>query len=211
MDGSSSAGASDEGEEEPSNAREEIMDATYDVLCERGYAGLTMRAIAERAGTSKSLLHYHFDTKDELLLAFLERFSDRLQRRVDAVESETDDPEARLIAFVDRFVPQAGETDRQAFWRALLELRLQAAHQESFREQLRANNDAVRDAIASIVADGIDDGTFRDVDPEQTAELVLDALEGARTRQATLGVDEAPTTAEQTLREHVLDDILADS
>ncbi|WP_207591983.1 TetR/AcrR family transcriptional regulator [Halomontanus rarus] len=205
---SSSASPSPAPEAESTDAREEIMEATYHVLCEEGYAGLTMRAIAAEAGTSKSLIHYHFDTKEELLLTFLERFLDRLDEWLVEIESETDDPEARLLAFVDRFVVQPADADRQAFWRAVLELRLQAAHQEVFREQLKANNDAIRSALASIVADGIEDETFREVDPERTADLVLDALEGARTRQATLGPEEAPLTAREAVREHVIDDIV---
>ena len=207
MEGSSSV---DTSVGEPTDAREDIMRATYHVLCERGYAGLTMRAIAEEAGTSKSLIHYHFDTKEELLLAFLERFLDRLDRFLEEIESETDDHEARLLAFVERFVVQPEDADRQAFWRALLELRLQAAHQEAFREQLAANNEAIREALATIIAEGVEDGTFRAVDPEQTAGLVLDALEGARTRQATLDSEDAPIAAREAVCEHVVEGLVQD-
>lgn len=206
MNGSSTDPAEDS---EPSDAREEIMRATYHILCAEGYAGLTMRAIATEAGTSKSLIHYHYDTKDELLLAFLERFLDRLDRFLAELQAETDDHEARLVAFLDRFVVEPEEEDRQSFWRALLELRLQAAHDEEFRDQLKANNEAIREALASIIADGIEEGAFREVDPRATADLILDALEGARTRQATLGTDDAPLAARESVREHVVDDLLA--
>lgn len=206
MEGSSSAGSSDDGES--TDAREDIMAATYHVLCAEGYAGLTMRAIAAEAGTSKSLIHYHFDTKEDLLLAFLERFLDRLDRTLAEIESETEDPEARLEAFVDRFVIHPEEADRQAFWRALLEMRLQGAHNEAFREQLRANADAIRSALASIIDDGIEAGVFREVDPRETADLIIDALEGARTRQATLATEEAPVVVHEAVREHVLEELV---
>lgn len=196
-------------EPEPTDAREEIMEATYYILCEEGYAGLTMRAIATEAGTSKSLIHYHYDTKDELLLAFLERFLDRLDRFLAELQAETDDHEARLVAFLERFVVDPEDEDRQSFWRALLELRLRAAHDDVFRRQLRENNEAIREALATIIADGIDDGSFREVDPRTTADLILDALEGARTRQATLGTDDAPLVARESVHEHVVDDLLA--
>lgn len=206
MNGSSTDPA--EGSEQP-DAREEIMRATYHILCAEGYAGLTMRAIATEAGTSKSLIHYHYDTKDDLLLAFLDRFIDRLDKFLAEIQAETDDHEARLVAFLDRFVVEPDEDERQSFWRALLELRLRAAHDEEFREQLEANNEAIREALTAIIAEGIADGAFREVDPRATADLILDALEGARTRQATLGTDDAPLGTHESVREHVVSDLIA--
>lgn len=208
--GRSSDAESSAEEDEPSNARDAIMGATFRVLCDEGYAGLTMRAIAAEAGTSKSLLHYHYDTKDELLVAFLERFTDRLDRIVSEVESESDDPETRLYEFVDRFVVQPENDDRRSLWRALLEMRLRAAHEEAFREQLTANAEALRGELASIIADGVESGAFREVDPGVTADFIIDALEGARTRQATLGTDDAPLRARRAVREHVLEDLVRD-
>ncbi|MGY1603115.1 TetR/AcrR family transcriptional regulator [Geodermatophilus sp. SYSU D00815] len=40
--------------------REQLVQAGLDLLAERGWAGLTTRAVAERAGTHPGLVHYHF-------------------------------------------------------------------------------------------------------------------------------------------------------
>lgn len=188
------------------DTREEILRGTYRVLCEHGYANLSMRKIAQECGTSKSLLHYHFDSKDELLLAFLDRFLDRLDEQV--TESESADPVERLETFLDRFVPGPDEHARQSFWLALLEMRQQAAHNDAFRERLARNNEAILDALASIITDGIDQGTFHDVDPDRTAELIYSAIEGARTRQATLGHERAPQTVRETIDEQLIDPLV---
>jgi AcrR family transcriptional regulator len=48
--------------------REQIVQATIEVLAERGYAGTTFEAICGHAGlSSKRLISYHFATKDDLL------------------------------------------------------------------------------------------------------------------------------------------------
>ncbi|PSQ42055.1 TetR family transcriptional regulator, partial [Halobacteriales archaeon QS_9_68_42] len=55
----------------PEETRERITNATYRALCDHGYAALTMQDIADECDCSKSLLHYHFDTKEDLLVELL--------------------------------------------------------------------------------------------------------------------------------------------
>lgn len=40
--------------------REQLVDAGLELLADKGWRGLTARAIAERAGTHQGLVHYHF-------------------------------------------------------------------------------------------------------------------------------------------------------
>jgi AcrR family transcriptional regulator len=51
--------------------RRRIIDAVADVLAERGLAGLTVRAVGQRAGVSHAMVHYYFTGKDELLRALV--------------------------------------------------------------------------------------------------------------------------------------------
>lgn len=50
-----------------------LIRATAEVVAERGYAGTTVRAIAERASTSFSTFYNHFEDKEEAALAALDR------------------------------------------------------------------------------------------------------------------------------------------
>lgn len=188
-----------------SDTREEIMEATYNVLAEHGYADLSMRRIADELGKSKSLLHYHYDTKDELLLAFLDRFLDRLDNWVDDIEADTH--RERLLMFVDQWTVTPDEQDRQEFWTAFLELRLRAPHDPQFQERLTTTNEAVIQTLAEIIEDGITAGEFKEVDSYRVAETIISALEGARTRQATLERSEAPQRVEQTIEEFIIEPI----
>jgi AcrR family transcriptional regulator len=58
-----------------------ILDAARDMLVERGYGGTSTRAVAERAETQLSLVHYHFGGKQQLLAAVLERQNEQLLER----------------------------------------------------------------------------------------------------------------------------------
>ncbi|GAA3575890.1 TetR/AcrR family transcriptional regulator [Kribbella ginsengisoli] len=57
--------------------REQIVGATIGVLAERGYAGTSFDAICEAAGlSSKRLISYHFQTKEELLAEVLRQVTE---------------------------------------------------------------------------------------------------------------------------------------
>ncbi|KJY24178.1 TetR family transcriptional regulator, partial [Streptomyces sp. NRRL S-444] len=46
--------------------RERILKAACEVIAEIGFENVSMRKVAEHAGVSKALLHYHFDTREKL-------------------------------------------------------------------------------------------------------------------------------------------------
>lgn len=52
-----------------------ILDAAWNELLERGYDGITFEAVAERAGTSRSVLYRRWATRGDLLMAVLHRQS----------------------------------------------------------------------------------------------------------------------------------------
>ena len=58
-----------------------IADAARDCLLAEGYANLSTRRVAERAGVPLSQIHYHFKGKQGLLLAVLARENERLVDR----------------------------------------------------------------------------------------------------------------------------------
>ena len=58
------------------STQELLMDAAKKVFAERGYAGATVKEIAEEAGVNISLVSYHFDGKDGLYRTCLEQFGE---------------------------------------------------------------------------------------------------------------------------------------
>ncbi|WP_436344774.1 TetR/AcrR family transcriptional regulator [Natronorubrum sp. FCH18a] len=176
---------------EPVDTEEAIMRATYRALCKHGYANLTMQAIADEFDKTKGVLHYHYDTKEALLVAFLEYLLDAFERNI-AVEGH-DDPVERLEALIDTLLfgpPERTEFDHWELTTAMLEVRTKAPHNAEFRRQLSRNYETVEATVIAIVEDGIERGVFRDVDPEQVATLLLASINGARIYQVTLERDD---------------------
>ena len=53
--------------------RNEILDACEKIYSERGFYGVTLKAISEQISMTRPAIYTYFETKDEILLALLER------------------------------------------------------------------------------------------------------------------------------------------
>jgi AcrR family transcriptional regulator len=70
-------------------ARERILDATFDGLCERGYGGLNTRDIAARAKVSKRELYAEFGNKQGILEALIAARAARMRQPLDTASVAT--------------------------------------------------------------------------------------------------------------------------
>ncbi|EEP70459.1 TetR family transcriptional regulator [Micromonospora sp. ATCC 39149] len=69
-----------------------LSSATWAVLAERGIAGLTVRAVAERVGCTSGLVFHTFPSKQALLAHARQTLFERAAARVDAVERQGGTP-----------------------------------------------------------------------------------------------------------------------
>jgi len=58
-----------------------ILHAVREVVVESGFAALSTRAVADRAGVPLSQIHYHFGSKEQMILATLREENDSLVKR----------------------------------------------------------------------------------------------------------------------------------
>jgi AcrR family transcriptional regulator len=65
-----------------------LLDAAEQLMLEEGYAAVTSRQVANRAGLKPQLVHYYFRTMDDLFLAaFRRRAEEGLLRQAEALAS----------------------------------------------------------------------------------------------------------------------------
>jgi AcrR family transcriptional regulator len=62
---------------EDSSTSSALLDATEQIMLEEGYAAVSSRRIASRAGVTAALVHYYFGTMDELFIAVFRRIAER--------------------------------------------------------------------------------------------------------------------------------------
>lgn len=63
-------------EERTRAMRSRLLEATVELLAERGWSGTTTTLVSKRAGVSRGAQLHHFPTKDALVLAAVEHLSD---------------------------------------------------------------------------------------------------------------------------------------
>ena len=69
---------------ENSATRDVLIDATEQLIREEGYAAISSRRIGARAGVNAPLIHYYFNTIDDLFLAVFRRIADEGIRHLEA-------------------------------------------------------------------------------------------------------------------------------
>lgn len=84
---------------ENSATRALILDATEQLIREEGYAAISTRRVAAKAGLKPSLVHYYFTTTDDLLLAMSRRGAEESDRMIE-VALQADDPVRALWRFL---------------------------------------------------------------------------------------------------------------
>lgn len=180
------------------DARDRILQAARAVVTERGPAGATFEVIAERAGVSRGLVHYHFKRKDALFVAVA----------ADACESYrlvTADAIARARSvddLIDLFVATIARMlgDDDPFFALYYELCGLARHSPEIAGEMSALGDNMYPTLAAGLEAAARAGLVAHVaDPLATAQMVvclidgilLHALSGEDATRAIAGAAEA--------------------
>jgi AcrR family transcriptional regulator len=100
-------------------AREALLEAAKQVLRERGYAALSTREVAAEAGVPLSQIHYHFGSKQGLVLALFEYLDAQLLDRQQAMYH---DPSLSLADQWDRACAYLDDDLASGYVRVMQEL-----------------------------------------------------------------------------------------
>jgi AcrR family transcriptional regulator len=128
--------------------RERLLNTAYELFSRRGIRGVGVEEVIERAGVAKATLYRHFPSKDDLVLAFLERREQRWTHDLVEAEARRHDasPEDRLLAIFDVFHERfhGEDFDAYLFFNALLEFgaehpagRASVRHVENIKSTVR--------------------------------------------------------------------------
>jgi len=91
----------------PAGTREAILESARELFIERGYDATSLRVIAEKVGTTKAAVYYHFPAKEHLLLEITRPMLDDLADLVAQYRQTGNGPEDAsdvLEAYLDLFL-----------------------------------------------------------------------------------------------------------
>jgi AcrR family transcriptional regulator len=116
--------------------RAAVLEATVELLVERGYSGTSTRLAAERAGVSLGALQHHFPTKAGLSVEALRFVTARLASEFVASTRESQDAQDTFAAILDRlYVVFRGPT-----FAAAVEIHLASRTDEALQGPVRDLN-----------------------------------------------------------------------
>ncbi|MEO1190977.1 MAG: transcriptional regulator BetI [Pseudomonadota bacterium] len=166
--------------------RQQLIDSTVETLAKRGFSETTLADVADGAGLSRGLVNFHFQSKDQLLVATLQYLADEYRDNWRAALAAAGaNPVDRLVALVRAdFDPKVCNKKKIAVWYAFwgeaksrpTYLKLCADRDQEYEAVLKATCQALIDEgpypalDADLVASGITaltDGLWLDflIDP----------------------------------------------
>ena len=142
-----------------SRTRAQLLDAAERLLVEEGYASVTSRRVAARAGLKPQLVHYYFRTMDDLFLEVFRRRADENLARFERTIAEDGslrtlwrlNADPRGAAFTMEFVALANHRKAIRAEIARYAERFRAAQVEAVSAAL-AHHDIPEDELPPIVA-----------------------------------------------------------
>ncbi len=155
------------------------MDLAEQAMCTRGYSGFSYADIARDAGIRKASIHHHFPTKQDLGLAVLNRYGERLVHRFGQIRQSSRSGGQALAAITDLYRARADNGQMLCLCAALSS----DAHaiDDRIRSALQRINDLVAGLLEEILVTGRGDRSISvGSDPKAEATSILAMLQGAQ-------------------------------
>jgi AcrR family transcriptional regulator len=187
---------------EPANSsqgeqtKRRALNAAFEVLAESGFEGLRTRAIAAKGQLNHASVHYHFATKERLVLALVDEVVARFQAMHSSVEPAQRSPIHLLRAHVQLILRKLKQ--EPAFFAALNELRVRARRDPEVERLFRRADEAWQSYLEQIVR------ASRGQLGDQTPQVVMAFLRGLSLERDTRARERASAAFFPLLTNHPL-------
>jgi AcrR family transcriptional regulator len=156
--------------------KKEILDNFYSVLAEEGLEGASIAKVAARMDINPSLVIHYFSTKEEMVVALVDRVLEMYEQTFLPRLQGIEDPRKRLEAAADTFfgADWAGLVDHGVFY---------ACYSLSYRNKMVRKSfqrmyGRLRELLVVEMNDLIKEDTIAKADPGMLADLTISMLEG---------------------------------
>jgi AcrR family transcriptional regulator len=153
---------------------ERLIDATRELLWERGYVGTSPKAILERAGAGQGSMYHHFKGKPDLALAAIRRTAEETRATAEAVLGGPGTPYERIAGYLrrERDVLRGCPVGR-------LTMDPDVIASDELRAPVDETLDWLRERLAGIVEEGQERGEFAPgLDAEAVAATIVATVQG---------------------------------
>lgn len=151
--------------------RQELIEAAYREIAQRGFEGLRTREVAGEVGVNIATLHYYFPTKESLIRGVLEYAMNRFRSTLVPHGSPADQLRNHLRAV------RKLQVDEPELGSVMAELALRSARDESIQAIVNEMFEAWHTVMRGLLRRGVREGNLRpELDNEGVASLVIATL-----------------------------------
>ncbi len=151
-----------------------VREAAVSLIARLGYEAMSMRQLAAEVGVQAAALYRYFPTKEELLFTLMREHMEALATAWEAQRPATDDPAARLAAFVENHIA-FHIARRHSTHVSNMELRSLSPERLTVILRLRT---AYEKELRAILREGAESGAFAVDDAGLTAMALIQMLTG---------------------------------
>ncbi len=154
---------------------DKILDTAERLFYAQGYCNTGINQVIEEADIAKASLYKHFETKTDLLVAYIQRTHERWYSRLNAAVDKATEPKERLLAIFDYHIER--QEIRQFGGCPFIKANDEAgALDPRVLAEIQKNKQHSKDFIRSLVAAS---GHKKVVSDKELADMIFSMLEGA--------------------------------
>jgi len=169
--------------------RDDILDAAAQVFRQKGFHGASMADIAETVQLQKASLYHHVSSKQEILLALLDRALDMLFEQIDLIAKQPLPADEKLRRMVQAYLRLLAENSDLS---SVLLFEHRSLEPAQHKRHI-PNRDRFEELWRNVLEDGVRSGLFVCTD----TALAVRALMGILNWTLTWYCPDGPLTIEQ--------------
>lgn len=153
---------------EPTERKNEILDAAQELFTQKGFDGTSINDILEKVGIARGTLYYHFKSKEDIMDALIERYNMEILTAAKEISEDKSIPVLERMARIIKAI-NVSENEGQEIiehihkpQNALLHNKIQNAIISS-----------ITPILAEIVHEGNEQGVFDTPFPYESMEMVI--------------------------------------
>lgn len=156
--------------------KSQILNAAEDVFTQKGFEEARMDDIAEETGLSKGTLYLYFKSKDDLIIAILDRMFQREFRQLENLDQDAESATEAIWKITDLLTKEILSLLRLI--PIVYQFLALAFRNKYVQKALKKYVNRYLDLLIPIIQRGIDSGEFRPVDAREVAVAMGAMLEG---------------------------------
>ncbi|SFQ29188.1 transcriptional regulator, TetR family [Pseudomonas sp. NFPP07] len=153
--------------------RTELLTAAIAVIAQEGYAGASMRKVAQHAGCTTGAVTYYFANKEEMVTAVAQSLFDQIDTLLEGNQEQVD-----IKSLIEQWLSWM-RVDEPNGWLAWFQLLAHARHEPAFASIIKQRYALFRQVLTSMLETGQEQGKIRsDIEADLLADQISAMSDG---------------------------------